>query len=335
MNLEANASRGYAMAALLVAMAVMAVLMTVALPTWKQAAQREKEEELIFRGTQYARAIGAYQRKYANASPATIDVLIEQHFLRKKYKDPLAVTDDGEFAMLYVANQAPGSQGTGSQGAQSRGAGSGVGSAPASGAGMLASTTPSGNIIGVASKNPGQSLRTYNDHDHYNEWQFMALQLSTTAGGGAGGQGGGASGQGGGPAGREVAIPRAPARGAGRCGPGGPGGPGAEVALRQRQGTGNRASPEGRGQRGGAGGSGVQGTPQQGGGRGRKSVRLKVGATEVAPYGRPTDAWRSSRRRAGPDESAGWRCSRVSGARDWSAAPHRRPLADLSTTTSP
>ena len=49
MNLEANASRangqdrqrGYAMAALLVMMAVMAVLMTVALPTWKLTVQRE------------------------------------------------------------------------------------------------------------------------------------------------------------------------------------------------------------------------------------------------------------------------------------------------------
>lgn len=142
MNLEANAScaigrdgqRGYAMAALLVAMAVMAILMTAALPTWKQMAQREKEEELIFRGNQYARAIGAYQRKYANASPPTIDVLIEQHFLRKKYKDPLAITEDGEFALLYVNVQAPGSQGTGRQGTQPGGAGG-------SSAGLLASTT--------------------------------------------------------------------------------------------------------------------------------------------------------------------------------------------------
>src|SRR5437016_6236328 len=124
MVLEAKARRGegrnrvegYAMAALLVAMAVMAVLMTVALPTWKQAVQREKEEELIFRGMQYARAIGAYQRKYANASPPTLDVLIEQHFLRKKYKDPMALTEDGEFALLYVANQPSSGQGMGSSG---------------------------------------------------------------------------------------------------------------------------------------------------------------------------------------------------------------------------
>ena len=38
------------MAALLIAMSVMAILLTVALPTWRQTIQREKEEELIFRG---------------------------------------------------------------------------------------------------------------------------------------------------------------------------------------------------------------------------------------------------------------------------------------------
>ena len=41
---------GYAMAVLLVAMAIMAIMMTAAMPVWKQLAQREKEQELIFRG---------------------------------------------------------------------------------------------------------------------------------------------------------------------------------------------------------------------------------------------------------------------------------------------
>ena len=45
------------MVALLVAMSIMTVLMSVAMPAWRQATQREKEAELIFRGQQYARAI--------------------------------------------------------------------------------------------------------------------------------------------------------------------------------------------------------------------------------------------------------------------------------------
>src|SRR5436189_2022360 len=79
---------GYAMAALLVGMAVMAVVMTMAMPVWSTAAKRVKEDELVFRGEQYAHAIALYQRKYANALPPHIDVLVNESFLRKKYLDP-------------------------------------------------------------------------------------------------------------------------------------------------------------------------------------------------------------------------------------------------------
>src|SRR5215471_21763229 len=53
--------RGYAMAALIMAITVMAIVMTAAMPVWKHAAQREKEEELVFRGEQYVHAIGMFQ----------------------------------------------------------------------------------------------------------------------------------------------------------------------------------------------------------------------------------------------------------------------------------
>ena len=113
MNLAASASQtrqsqtsqnGYAMAALLVGMAVMAIMLSVAMPTWNQMIRREKEEELVFRGNQYARAINFYQRKFANASPANFDILVEQHMLRKKYKDPMSPDKDGAFQPLYINN---------------------------------------------------------------------------------------------------------------------------------------------------------------------------------------------------------------------------------------
>jgi hypothetical protein len=86
---KCTGQRGYAMAALLVAMSVMAIMFTVVMPVWKQTARREKEEELVFRGRQYVHAIGLFQRKFANAFPPNIDVLVEQRFLRKKFKDPI------------------------------------------------------------------------------------------------------------------------------------------------------------------------------------------------------------------------------------------------------
>ena len=89
--------RGYAMAALLVAMSVMAIVLSTAMPVYQTVARREREAELVFRGEQYARAIALFQRKYGNQLPPDVDVLIDQRFLRKKYKDPIT---GGDFQYL-------------------------------------------------------------------------------------------------------------------------------------------------------------------------------------------------------------------------------------------
>jgi type II secretory pathway pseudopilin PulG len=200
-----SATAGYAMAALLVGLSVMAILLSVAMPTWSHMIRREKEEELVFRGTQYARAINQYQRKFANASPASLDVLIEQRMLRKKFRDPLAPGKDGEFQMLYLGSGSRGmgagpSAGPGAGPGAGRGAGSlgrssqaGIGTQSGTGtqtqAGPTYSTTPSGGIVGVTSKNTGTSIRIYKGKTKYNEWQFLGMEQSTQAGPGGGGAG--------------------------------------------------------------------------------------------------------------------------------------------------
>ncbi|HKY21521.1 MAG TPA: type II secretion system protein [Vicinamibacterales bacterium] len=183
MNLAAKASRsrGYAMAGLLVAISVMMILLTAALPAWSHMIRREKEEELIFRGNQYARAINQYQRKFANASPASLDVLIEQRMLRKKFKDPLSPNEDGEFQLLYLNNEGTSSRGASPAAAAAGSVGSSLG------------TKPTGGIVGVASKNTAQSIRVFNGKTRYNEWQFVGMEQTTQAGGGAGGRGGAGS----------------------------------------------------------------------------------------------------------------------------------------------
>jgi len=179
MELAGQGARGYAMAALLVAMSVMAVLMGALLPVWTHMATREKEAELVFRGNQYARAIGLFQRKFANTAPPTIDVLVEQRFLRKKYKDPITKED---FQPIY-ANQAmqgvsaptgaqrPGQQATAtlSTPAQQPQLQSGFGS---TGVGAQ------GGIIGVTSKSKDASIRIFNGRNHYNEWAFVYIQTA-------------------------------------------------------------------------------------------------------------------------------------------------------------
>jgi type II secretory pathway pseudopilin PulG len=228
MNLAASASQtrqsrtrqnGYAMAALLVGMAVMAIMLSVAMPTWNQMIRREKEEELIFRGKQYARAINFYQRKFANASPANFDILVEQHMLRKKYKDPMSPDKDGAFQPLYINNS--------SQSGRLGSAGQAGSAGQPGSVGTALGTTPTGGIMGVTSKNKGESLRTFNGKTHYNEWQFIALQTSVQGGTGA---------QGGGPAGGRQGSVRPDGSFVGRDGRGNP------------VDTGRRGSPPPRGQ---------------------------------------------------------------------------------------
>ena len=186
------------MAALLVALSVMAILASAAMPAWKHMSQREKEAELVFRGQQYARAIGLFQRRAGpGVNPPSLDVLIQQKFLRKKYKDPIT---GGDFDLISPATQlavptAP------TPGTQTRGAPSGT-TAPTTTRGGLsqppsppgrsaqpggtsafgtggsafgAGSTVAGGIVGVQSKSKAESIRIYNGRTHYNEWQFVYI----------------------------------------------------------------------------------------------------------------------------------------------------------------
>lgn len=212
--------RGYAMAALLVAMSVMAILLTVAMPAYKQMARREKEEELVFRGQQYARALRLFGMKYANAAPPNVDVLVDQRFLRRKYKDP--ITND-DFQPLMAGGSLPGAggstpqrgsaptpqfRGPGDTPATSGGGPGRSGSPPGIGGGTPGTTpvggtgggvgAPVGGIIGFSSKSKAESIRLYNGRNHYNEWAFVYTpQVQAPGAGGGPGRTGGPGGPGG------------------------------------------------------------------------------------------------------------------------------------------
>ena len=104
------ADSGFVMVALLVAMAVTAVWMGQLLPAWRQQVMREREAELIYRGEQYARAIYLYRQRNNQVSPPTIDALVQGHYLRKKYLDPIT---GKEFLPLGGLSTTGGGGGTG------------------------------------------------------------------------------------------------------------------------------------------------------------------------------------------------------------------------------
>jgi type II secretory pathway pseudopilin PulG len=179
------------MAALLVGISVMSVLMSMALPVWSHMVKREKEEELIWRGNQYVRAIRLFQMKFANTFPPTVDVLVDQKFLRKKYKDPIT-NDDFQLLPPGMMAMPTGVQTPGRGGPPQRSA---TGGAPPSDLrGGTQVSTPGGGTVGlgiggVASKSKDTSIKIYNGRQKYNEWQFVHLQTAQRVGApGGGGQ---------------------------------------------------------------------------------------------------------------------------------------------------
>jgi type II secretory pathway pseudopilin PulG len=174
------------MAVLLVGMSVAAVMLTVAMPVWKQMVRREKEAELIFRGQQYVRAIALFQRRSGPGTiPPSLDVLLDQRFLRKKYKDPITGDD---FDILSPMQPAPGPQGAGSGGRGQAGVGGGpAGLGPSASRGSTGSVA--GGVMGVVSKSKDTSIKLYNGRNRYNEWQFVYVPQVQTPAAGPGGRG--------------------------------------------------------------------------------------------------------------------------------------------------
>ena len=92
---------GFALAGLICLLTAAAVATAVVIPLRVMQTRRETEQELIFRGQEYIRAIQKYQRKYG-IYPSSIDDLVSRdgfRFIRRQYKDPIT---DEDFRLINV-----------------------------------------------------------------------------------------------------------------------------------------------------------------------------------------------------------------------------------------
>jgi type II secretory pathway pseudopilin PulG len=234
--MKLHGQRGYAMVALLVGLSIASLLMTATMPVWSQMAKREKEAELIFRLGQYARAIRLFSRRAGpGVLPPSIDVLVQQKHLRKKYKDPITGDDFQVVSQLtQTAITAPGS-GRGGPPPSSTQPGRGSAATNPGGTSPFGGNngnTP-GGVAGVVSTSKEESLRVVQGRTHYNEWVSTAF-ASTSIPGGATGAGG-----------ASAAPGVVPAQGAGRGGTGAPGGAGRGAPTTGPGGQGAPGGPSG------------------------------------------------------------------------------------------
>ena len=108
MPLQISARRrrdsGAMLLAVLFMMAMMVLVAMAMAPSLVQQIKRDREEEMIHRGTEYARAIRKYYRKFGRypANLEQLDNTNQLRFLRRRFKDPL--TKDGKWKPLHYGD---------------------------------------------------------------------------------------------------------------------------------------------------------------------------------------------------------------------------------------
>ncbi len=216
------------------------IALTVSLPSVYQEGQREREAELIFRGTQYGRAVARFHQQF-NRYPVNTKELLETNgirFLRKEYRDPMDPKGKWRFIHVNAAgvlldskNQTVGTNqnnnnpagigqtsstsstfgGSSSFGSSSFGSSSfgnssfgnssmgssnsmglqggseGAGTSSAAGGSSQIGPTSSffGNqndvqgayIAGVAATSHHESIKVWQKHHHYDEWEFLGIDM--------------------------------------------------------------------------------------------------------------------------------------------------------------
>ncbi len=141
---------------------IMSLGLMVAYPVWKTQIQREREDELIFRGNQYVEAIRLFQAKNPGRFPKDFKDLVEKKFLRRLYPDPM--TASGEWNIILQSNQA-----------RQRGSGGAPQEVLVGPPAAIASIN-NPQIIGVVSSSTAKSVKIYNEKDTYDQWLFYLGQ---------------------------------------------------------------------------------------------------------------------------------------------------------------
>lgn len=197
--------------AVMLLVTVMLTMLAIEAPRIAQEIQRDKEEELVHRGEEYAIAIRKFFHKNGNY-PTSVEQLEDTNhirYLRKRYKDPF--TGEANWKMVHAGeadiplpkNNNPGLQGSGNPGLQgstgpgtpqqapnttaglnpnpglaaggpvAQGGGGQLGTLKTSGLPGTGQTIGGGGVIGVASVSKKTGIKEFNDKNEYDEWYFV------------------------------------------------------------------------------------------------------------------------------------------------------------------
>lgn len=174
--------KGYTLAHILIFTTLLMIGLAVVVQSWTNLMQREREAELIFRGTQYVEAIRVFQQRNGRY-PNKLKELIESgpgkpRCIRQLFKDP--ITNSEKWGLIFANNikwpmlQPPPEQ-SGLPGSNLPTSTIEIKPLEPSAEGEA----PIAPIIGVFSTSTKESLRTFLGRKRYCDWEFTQMTVST------------------------------------------------------------------------------------------------------------------------------------------------------------
>ncbi len=161
------AAGGYTLVALVIGMAILTILLAAVGPVIATVMKREREEELIFRGKQYARGIALFQKRFGRY-PNSLKEMYENRprTIRKLWKDPMCRCDDWHLLVLGTPDAA---------GFRAGGTRTGLPPPrPTPTPGVFGPKAGTGPVAGVRSNVHEEALREWRGKKYYDEWGFLA-----------------------------------------------------------------------------------------------------------------------------------------------------------------
>jgi len=172
--------KGYILTATIVMVVILSISMAMIAEKWTNVMKREKENELLFRGSQYAQAIKKFYLVHKRY-PFKLEELVETNprCIRKLYKEPFS--KDGEWKLIYLSDLASGRVFSDKN-------------ANAPGSGKKPNPSPinrivpqsddkimvSGQIVGVYSSCKDRPYKDFMKGDTYSDWKFIAPVITRT-----------------------------------------------------------------------------------------------------------------------------------------------------------
>lgn len=170
LNTEHNSyqnPKGFIFISVLILVVIMSILMAMIAKSWTYQVKRSNEEQLIYIGEHYARAIRNFHLQHKRY-PFKLKELIETQprYLRKLYIDPITKSED--WGVIRLSDMLSGKLKknddlNGNETSQIK---------PTT---FSSQQLASGQIVGIYSKSKETPFRNYQKGDSYDDWKFIGI----------------------------------------------------------------------------------------------------------------------------------------------------------------